>query len=103
MYTSPAKPTVTTLAKASYHPVGGKTLQRMVRVAPVQLFGAKIVYTNIYGGSQVLAQAFGRGPGLDLGPVMVSAIVSHGLTALRPLYNSQEGIAITVENSNFNL
>ena len=49
-------------------------------------FGAKIVYINIYGGSQVSAPAFGRGPVLDLGPVMVSAIVSHGLTSLRPLY-----------------
>ena len=59
----------------------------------------KKISTNIYGGSQVLAPTFGRGPGP--GPVMVPAIVSHGLPALRPLYNSQEGIAITVESPNF--
>ena len=41
VYTSPAKPTVTTITKASHRPVGGKTLQRLVHVAPVQLFGAK--------------------------------------------------------------
>ena len=103
--TSPAKNTIT----YPHHSVTSSSRRQDSSVAgPCRSSSAfwryKTISTNIYGGSQVfyfedLSPKFGRGPG----PVMVTAIVSHGLPALRPLYNSQEGIAITVESSNFKL
>ena len=92
VYTSPAKNTITYTHQGVI-----SSSRRQDSPADGPRRSCTAFWRQISTADRRFNPAFGRGP------VMVLPIVSHGLTSLRPLYYSLEGIAITVESSNLYL